>query len=80
MFSGCINLISLDIDSNKFNIDTATSVEEMFNECRNLTYLDLSNIKGNNIVSSQIANIPTIRKYIIHNFCKSFCSAVFTTL
>ena len=49
MFSGCIQLTSLDVSG--FNTSKVTNMQTMFNACNKLTSLDVSGFKTDNVTS-----------------------------
>ena len=51
MFSGCSNLISLDLTS--FNTATVTDMSYMFSDCSSLTSIDLTSFNVKNVTSLQ---------------------------
>ena len=63
MFSGCNNLISLDISS--FRTPELYTIEKMFYQCKSLTSIDISNFDTSRVVSmratfSGCSNLETI--------------------
>ena len=68
MFSGCLNIISIDLSS--FDSTEVTNMHYMFGKCKNLEEINLENLKTENVIDMGYMFHNTNLKKII--FPKSF--------